>query len=93
MIQRKILSDYAPLQQLPSRDNDKKPARKGWANPKAAWIPPDGGAGCGQGKYFPGCRSGHVSLGVALSVLLKMLRVVQSTRWADKKVPLQGWKL
>ena len=27
---------------------------KEWANPQAALIPPDGGTGCVQGKYFPG---------------------------------------
>ena len=43
----------------------------------------------------------NISLGADLvvclwgwpSVFLAMLRVVQSTRWADTKVPLQGWKL
>ena len=40
-----------------------------------------------------GVDSGHVSLGVALSVLLKMERVVRSTRRAEKQVPLQGWKV
>ena len=37
-----------------------------------------------------GADSGHVSLGVALSVLLKMERVVRGTRLTDNKVPLQG---
>ena len=37
--------------------------------------------------------SGHVSLGVALSVLSKIERVVRSTRWAENHVPLQGWKV
>ena len=40
-----------------------------------------------------GADSGCVSLGVALSVLLKMERVVRSTRWAEKQVQLQGWKV
>ena len=37
--------------------------------------------------------SGHVSLGVALSVLLKMERVVRSTRRVEKLDPLLGWKV
>ena len=40
-----------------------------------------------------GADSDHVSLGVALSVFLKMERVVRSTRWAEKQVPLQGWQV
>ena len=40
-----------------------------------------------------GADSGRLSLGVDLSVLLKMERVVQSTRWAEKQVPLQGRKV
>ncbi len=40
-----------------------------------------------------GAVSAHVSLEVAFSVLLKMERVVRSTRWAEKQVPLQGWKV
>ena len=40
-----------------------------------------------------GGDSGHVSLGVALSLLLKIERVVQSTRRAEKQDPLQGWKV
>ena len=40
-----------------------------------------------------GADFGRVSLGVALSVLLKMERVVRSTRWAEKQVQLQGWKV
>ena len=39
-----------------------------------------------------GADSGRVSLGVALSVLSKMERVVQSTRRVEKLDPLLGWK-
>ena len=91
MIQIKLQSYYALLQQLPSRDNDKNQPGKEWANPQAALIPPDGGAGCSRGKKFPRCGSGLVSGG--LQCFLEILRVVKSTRWADTKVPLQGWKL
>ena len=40
-----------------------------------------------------GVDSGRVCLGVALSVLLKMERVVQSTRRVEKLDPLLGWKV
>ena len=50
-------------------ENEKKnQLGKEWANPQAAPIPPDGRAGCGRGKKFPGCGSGRVSLGMAISV-------------------------
>ena len=93
MIQIKLLSDYALLQQLPSRDNKKNQPGKEWANLQATLIPPDDKAGCNQGKKFPGRGYRCLSLGVARSVLLKMVRVERSTSWADNKVPLQGWKL
>ena len=51
MIWIKLLSDYALLKQLPSRDNEQNQPGMEWANPQAALIPPDGG----QGKKFPGC--------------------------------------
>ena len=40
-----------------------------------------------------GADSGCVSLGLALSVLLKKEKVVLSTRRAAKQDPLQGWKV
>ena len=49
--------------------------------------------GADKESISPEVDCGHVSLGVALSVFLEMERVLRSTRRADNKVQLQGWKL
>ena len=43
-----------PCCDLPVEINKTTQTGKEWAKPEAALLPPDGGAGCGQGYYFPG---------------------------------------
>ena len=81
------------LQQLPSRVSDKTQTGKEWANQRQPYFLLMVVLGADKESISLGADSGHVSLGVALSVLLKIERVVQITRWAEKQVPLQGWKV
>ena len=79
-----------PLQQLPSRDSDKTQTGKEWANLRQPYFLLMAVLGADKENISLGADSGRVCLGAALSVLLKMERVVQSTRWAENQVSLQG---
>ena len=76
MIQIKLSSDYAPLQQLPFRDNNKTQTGKEWANQRQPYFLLIVVLGVDKENISLGADSGGVSLGVALFVLLKMERVV-----------------
>ena len=75
------------------RDNNKTATGKEWANQRQPYfllmIVLDGD----KENISLGVDSGCVSLGVALSVLLKMERVVQHTRRAEKKTHFKDGKL
>ena len=75
------------------QSNSKTQTGKEWANQRQPYFLLMVALGADKESISLGADSGRVSPGVALSVLLKMETVVQSTRWAEKQVLLQGWKV
>ena len=64
------------LQQLPSRDSNKTHTGKEWTNHRQPYFLLMVVLGADKDRISVGVDSGRVTLGAALSVLLKMERVV-----------------
>ena len=78
------------MQQISSRDNLKTQTGKERANLRQPYFLLMVVLGADKESISLGADFGHLILGAALSVLLKMERVVRSTRRVEKLDPLLG---